>query len=527
MARYSSLLISICCILFVGNVKAIDSFGISPVAPINPTGMPGMPGGPSPSMPGMPGMAPRQRDGRPPVSEAVAAAQQEIETQLNTLLAAVNQGTEPNATDLSPIAATLKKSQPYLQKMDAKGQASLHLMNAWMNYFAGKLKPAKIAANAAYRAEPQNKDAQTTYIIMAIANNDVKAAKTTVNLLRKKTAKPAAKNQQADDAYPGYGQMVESAMLEFDANSLKTELLGEKVGVFEAACLNGTTLGFKGGKTLLILLWKNADLGTDTSSSSPAQQPMMMPGMPGMPGMGVAQPGQTFTPLQAYGMFFARGFQNNKIAFLGLNLDGEDQSSAVMETLLKNSWPWPQAMAQDTHNTALASLASAHAAKPALVVVGPDGEIKYAGALSGFLLRMIVASAQSGSEATLAMPQTIQKPEETNTPAPSTAPTTETKEANAPPAAAPQPTPKTTPQPKAQKIAEETFNPMAQDLYNTAVQFMKMPGAMGMGKAVANCKQILQKYPDTPQAAKARLLLRDVPERKRAQYHITNEDMGL
>ena len=516
MLRSSLLFISFCLVLFAGNVNAIDSFGTSPVAPINPTGMPGMPGGPSGGPGGMPGMPPRQRDARPAVSEAVAAAQQEIETQLDTLLAAINQGAEPSAAELTQIAAAVKKNQQHLQKMDAKGQASLHLMNAWMNYFVGEFRKAKVAANLAYRADQQNKDAQTTYIIMAIANNDVKAAKTAVNLLRKKAAKPAAANQRPD----AYGQMADVAMLEFDANSIKTELLGEKVGAFEAACLNGTSLPFKGGKTLLILLWKNVDLGTDTSSSNPAPQPMMMPGMPGMPGM-AAQPGQTLTPLQAYGMLFARGFQNSKVAFLGLNLDAEDQSVTVMETLIKNSWLWPQAMAQDSRNAALALLTSAYNGKPAMVAVGPDGEIKYAGALSGFLLRVMAGAAQSGSsETTLALPPNVQKPEDVNTPA--TTPITETKETNdvnAPPDAVPQP--------KAQKSAEETLNPMATDLYQFALSQKRMAHVTGYNKMVEACRRILTEFPDTPEAAKARLLLREVPERKRPQYHITNEEMGL
>ena len=172
--------------------------------------------------------------------------------------------------------------------------------------------------------------------------------------------------------------------------------------------MNGTSLAFKGGKTLLVLLWKNADVNTAPTCTRVALSP---------------QPGQTLSPVQAYGMLFARGFQNNKIAFLGLNLDAEDQSDAVMETLLKNSWPWPQAMAHDPRNAALASLASAYTGKPSLVVVGPDGEIKYAGALSGFLLRVMAAAAQSGSEPMLAMPQTIQKSDDANVPAPSPAAT--------------------------------------------------------------------------------------------------------
>jgi hypothetical protein len=520
MLKSSLLFMSFCLVLFVGNVNMTDAFGANPAAP------PAMPG-----MPGMPGALPtRQRDARPAANEAVATAQQEIETQLNTLLAAVNQGTELNKAELTQIAATIKKNQQQLQKMDAKGQAGLHLMNAWMNYFVGELKKAKVAANLAYRADPQDKDAQTTYIIMAIANNDVKAAATAVTLLRKKPAKPAAKNQQTDASLDTHDKMAGTAILEFDANSLKTELLGEKVGAFEAACLNGTSLPFKGGKTLLVLLWKNADLSTDTATDSgSAPQPMTMPaGMPGMPGAihrKTAQPsqtGQVLTPLQVYGTLFGREFQSNKIAFLGLNLDVEDQSGAVMETLLKNSWPWPQAMAQDTRNVALASLSSAHIDKPALVVVGPDGEIKYAGALSGFLLRVMAASAQGGSEATLAMPQTIQTHQDANTSAPAAA--TQTKEANIPPAAVPQPT---TPQPKAKLSEEDQFNPQAEALYNNAKGQMKMAYATGYGNVVNFCRQILKDYPNTPQAEKARQLLREIPERKRAQYHITNKEMGL
>lgn len=519
MLKSSLLFVCICAVVFVGNISAVDQFGASPVAPMNPTGMPGMPGGPG--MPGMPGMPPQQRQGRPPVSEAVAAAQQEIETQLNTFLAAVNQGVEPNATDLAPIAAAVKKNMPLIQKMDATGQAHLQLLNAWTNYFAGKLKPAKLAANAAYRADPQNKDAQTTCIIMAIANNDIKAAKTTIGLIRKKAAKPAAANQP-DTPYPQYGQQLQAA-LEFDVNSIKTELLGEKIGEFDATCLNGTSLPFKGAKTLLALLWKNVDLGeADASSGTPAPMPMMMPGMPGMPGMGM-QSGQTLTPLQAYGMLFAKEFQNSDVVFLGLNLDAEDQSKEVMATLMKNAWPWPQAMAQDARNAALTSLASAHAGKSALVVVGPDGEIKYAGAISPLLLRAMARYAQGGSQISLAAPQDTKKSEDANTPALPIVPTTETKEANVPPAPAVAPQP----QPRAQLSDEEKLNPAASDLYQFALSQKRMAHVTGYGKMVEACRQILREYPESSEAAKARLLLRDVPERKRAQYKITNEDMGL
>ena len=75
----------------------------------------------------------------------------------------------------------------------------------------------------------------------------------------------------------------------------------------------------------------------------------------------------------------------------------------------------------------------------------------------------------------------------------------------------------------------EELNPHAEDLYQMAVvesKIAKKP-MMSYQRMVNYCRQILELYPNTSYAPKARELLRQVPEYKRSQYHITNEEMGL
>ena len=68
---------------------------------------------------------------------------------------------------------------------------------------------------------------------------------------------------------------------------------------------------------------------------------------------------------------------------------------------------------------------------------------------------------------------------------------------------------------------------MATDLYQFALSQKRMAHVTGYKPMVDECRRILNEFPDTPEAAKARQLLREIPERKRAQYKITNEEMGL
>jgi len=92
------------------------------------------------------------------------------------------------------------------------------------------------------------------------------------------------------------------------------------------------------------------------------------------------------------------------------------------------------------------------------------------------------------------------------------------------PAAQPEP-----PQPQIEEIEELQQNLQAQKLYQwaeTEFRIARKP-LMSYKRCVDFCREIIQRWPDSAEAAKARVLLRKIPERHRQRYNITDEEMGL
>ena len=79
-------------------------------------------------------------------------------------------------------------------------------------------------------------------------------------------------------------------------------------------------------------------------------------------------------------------------------------------------------------------------------------------------------------------------------------------------------------QPQATDTASE-----AQKKLTFAQNNMKMAekGIMGYHQAVAICRSIIKDYPGTEEAKQAQELLQKIPEDKRAQYNLTNEELGI
>jgi len=92
------------------------------------------------------------------------------------------------------------------------------------------------------------------------------------------------------------------------------------------------------------------------------------------------------------------------------------------------------------------------------------------------------------------------------------------------PGAQPQP-----PRPQPDEIEQLQQNLQAQKLYQMAETEFKIARKplMSYKRCVNYCREIIQKWPDSAEAAKARVLLRRVPERYRSQYNITDEEMGI
>jgi hypothetical protein len=83
-------------------------------------------------------------------------------------------------------------------------------------------------------------------------------------------------------------------------------------------------------------------------------------------------------------------------------------------------------------------------------------------------------------------------------------------------------------QPRFRELTEEE-DAGASQLFELAIAQRKMGRLPGMhyGAMVQYCRQIIEKYPGSEYAYKAKRMLGDIPENDRERYHITDDEINL
>ncbi|MBU2597288.1 MAG: hypothetical protein KJ757_07005, partial [Planctomycetes bacterium] len=80
------------------------------------------------------------------------------------------------------------------------------------------------------------------------------------------------------------------------------------------------------------------------------------------------------------------------------------------------------------------------------------------------------------------------------------------------------------------EIDEDFFDPRAETLIENARAFFKIGNRLQYhtySKPIEMCRTVIKDYPNTKYSEQARLLMRQVPERFRQRYNITDEELGL
>ncbi len=83
--------------------------------------------------------------------------------------------------------------------------------------------------------------------------------------------------------------------------------------------------------------------------------------------------------------------------------------------------------------------------------------------------------------------------------------------------------------PKPEAMLDEIQDIQAERIYQMARTESKIARKpmMSYMRMVNYCRQLLKEFPNTPQAEKARQLLRNMPEREQQRYNVTAEEMAL
>jgi hypothetical protein len=254
----------------------------------------------------------------------------------------------------------------------------------------------------------------------------------------------------------------------------------------------------------------------------------------------------------------SRFAKDKKVVFAAINLNNPEKRKNLEGWLDKNPRTCPAFLLTPEGQQKMTSLLG-ESNSVVLLIVGPDSTIRYVGDVNGFLPQMVInsilANPQEFAEpnepnlppaASLAEPSAVAEPNESNLspvehakpPAESNITSALTADANK--AAVNTQQPLTQPNTTANAVSSEKQKAddgfsvaddyQAEQLLSNARTFLKIGNKLPSHQykdPINWCRQVMKDYPNTKYAQEAQMLLRNVPKEHRAQYNITDEELGL
>ncbi len=490
--------------------------------------------------------------------EANAAAP-EIDAQYAKFIEYVNSGKTPDDANVREGLKFVTKYRRYLPILNKQNNSgTYYALSAWVMHFDNKPDRVQKQIASGIKDKALNSNFIHTAFALSIVNKDYNLVEQISSLVPKQESTESAAPQ--DFLYNAPSENTSS----LDFSSVNTSLLGKD--------FSALTTG-KDKVIITALLWqidanelerfappapKTEEPNKPNDPNNPEQlmeqppveQPMGQPGQP-MGGQLMEQPGeQTFelvpmSDLTAFGYLNKKFSSNSKAVFLGINFNDPSKTKNVENWLAKNTQAWQCIAPSETVQQVAVALLGQTPKKPMLVIAGPDMKIRYVGDVNNFLPAMIIQSILNN-------PQEFAEPNEANEPnAPHKVadvnaqkkmeflkPTPQ--DANAAAASPATTTTETTPAPATTTALPQTLSTNegdytevdveAQQLLSNAEQFFKIANRMqyrSYRKPIEMCRSVITKFPNTKYAEQARVLLRQVPERFRGNYDITDTELGL
>jgi len=537
--------------------------------------------------------------------QALENAAGAIDTELADMLNLVNQQQRPNINTLASARQTVQKSRKYIKQFQGNVACQFLMLNAWTDYFDAGAEKALLPATQAYRKDNANNDAHATQAAIAVLagkkplviraekqnrDSELTTGRTATGRTRRGSTTRQQRGRSRDQgmmmpstrgrsrmgpeagygigAPGGYSGTVSSGnILKLDADSIKPDWLGRKVGRFSFNCLNGTTFTYSPAEeNLCILFWKleaadladyggAEDIDTEPNNlrekqpktaptrqrpsflSRPERMDRMVPGGGRFGGRmspdsrlslygdeTAEQSDPVSMQIAALGELFNSKFQNPDVKFIAVNTNSPRAAPAVVAKLLQNPWPWAQAMLnKQTANSAFSDLdlKKVTSTQPVLAVVDKTGTVRYAGSAAGFLAPMVLDVILSS--------KIVSQADYVQDPLPEIA--TQDEPAQQTPDTAPIATEYVSAQGRPDRDTEITPEDFQAQKLLTYAQGLFIPAGrkkfLTSKTAVDLCRRIMREYPNTTYADEARKLLRTVPPDEQKRYNITPEEMGL
>ena len=509
---------------------------------------------------------PRQRPQRDQVlsqqtqlSEEARAGFQEVQDALKDILTAVNQNQTPETAPIEKARQTLEDNKRYARDYPEAEQADYMLLQAWCDYYGGDLEAAMRWALRAAKTDGSSGDAFVSGALFCMLN-DKKPIQP-----RMPVSHRSGRNGEEFGMYEtaaSNGLNIQKGTLDFDVMSLRAELFSERVQVLDFSKMQSDEYNPETG-TLCVMFWKSEIDPADqpaVDANEPAQkvapphsfdEMMMME----MPQLGSTSPQKSLDQQRQYFRQMARIRKEvPSISFIQINADPQKQAQKVsaveqneerMGRELLDGTYVPLFFAGEIPDLSASAVLAANG--PLMLVVAPGGKLQYAGPADGFMPAFIVTKLTGVAIDLQALNQTPQasmspsmpgingqkQPSQTMDPM-----YFEMMEMGMKPPVKPQEKPKPAVDPntiadpnvpavkpaavqRPQKAEPDSFEQAQDDM--TAQKLLqeaemqietcrKLPSLKKAEKGVAACKEVLEKYPGTEHAERAKELLKRVPQ---------------
>jgi hypothetical protein len=474
--------------------------------------------------------------------QEAANAGPEIETEYNKFVALVNAGRTPDDANVREGLKFVTKYKRYLSVLNKQHNAgTFYALSAWVFHFDNKPDRVQKQIASAIKDKAINENFKRTALALSVINQDYNSISQIATLT---DSNASAENVPTSSP---------EGSLNIEVNSVDTKLLGKDFSPLVV-----------GNDKVIIstLIWQineaelerytppapkpDANAVNDPNNPAPPveQQPAELP-----PFQQEGFQPEAIPAVTAFTNLYNRYSKNPKVQFAGINFNDPAKIANVQNWFAKNPQPWqcvpPNAMAQQL----VTSVLGERPTKAMLIIAGPDKKIRYAGDANNILPNMIIQNIllnpkefaepneanepnapkkvaepnkaqmeylkpadinQAPKAATTTPSQPVQSPNTTQTPAPSTA---------APAAQKPQENGDFT---EANYEAEKDLS-----YARTLFQISNKMQARSYRDPIELCRKVIAKYPNTKYAQDARVLMRQVPERFRANYNITDAELGL
>jgi hypothetical protein len=469
----------------------------------------------------------------------------QINQTLKVILEQTRQNQRPGAEVIENADAILEQSKRYATVLDDKQKADFMLLQAWTKFY--QKNPVE-AVNWSMRACKANEASQDGWISQALfcLLYDKRPMKPRFEKPRLESqrrpvsprARRGGETMMTEAAKPT--PFSEKGVLEFDLMGLRDELLREQFSRLEFQTASGKKVEYKpGADVLCMLIWQQGDASDandlrDRRINGPEGYGLQELNMEPDLGTMVAAQNTDIESQRNYLKILAAACRDHPdVKFVQINADAPDTATKVAEELAKDPHieeAGPLVFAADPASNA-GQFTRWNSKKPFMVIANKEGKIKYAGTAADFVPAFILTELTG-------IPIALEKKTEQGTGLeamsmmmdPFGLTPTDPNARPVDPNAVPNPLTALMPEeatyrqlPLEEEVQAEKEMVYARDL------FMELGRKRGMTytNGVKLCREIIRKYPGTQYEQDARVLLRQVPENQRAQYQITNSELGL